>query len=627
MPNAKNISAANVRDCGKDADMNINKLTILYERLSLEDDRDGDSNSIINQRSLLQEYAERNGFTPFVHISDDGYSGTNWQRPGWQELLAKIESGEVANLLVKDSSRLGRDHLRVGLFREMLREKNIRLIAVNDGLDSANGEDDFTPFRDIMAEWYSRDCSRKMRSSLQTKGRKGIPLSSRPPYGYIRNPQDLNSWIVDEPAAAVVRRIYALAVEGLPLFEICRILHDEQVERPSYYLTKNGHCTYAGAMESENPYAWHESNIKTILSREEYLGHVVNFRVRKPSFKSKKQEFLPKEDWHIFENVHEPIVEKETWELVQQMRKTKRRPDKFGEVSPLTGLVRCASCGGKMYHHRSKKGNHDYYECANYSNSRARFAKDHCSPHSVSSKAIRTILLEIIQNTTAFVREHEDEFIKMVREDSSLRQGETTKNHSRKITKDERRIAELDKLFSNLYEDKVQGIITAERFTQMSTGFEQEQQKLREENAALQSEVDAFKEDNERVDKFVSLVHRYTRFEELTPTIINEFVDSIIIHEAVWSEATETNRRMGTRSQQIDVHLKYVGRFDIPDNRTADEIEAERIKEEKAEVRRKKQRDYMRKKSADKKATKEKQKAVSQTAPVAKTKPRKKITA
>ena len=322
-------SAANVRDCGMVAEMNKiknttdkkqspssadnrkmggtpQKLTVLYERLSLEDDKDGDSNSIINQRSLLQDYAEKNGFTPYVHISDDGYSGTNWNRPGWIELTAKIESGEVANLLVKDSSRLGRDHLRVGLFRELLRDKNIRLISVNDGFDSANGEDDFTPFRDIMAEWYARDCSRKMRSSLKTKGESGRPLSSRPPYGYIRlskdkSSADFNKWIVDEPAAEVVRRIYSLALEGLPLYDICKILHDEQVERPSYYLTKNGYVKYAGALDTENPFAWQEGNIKTILSREEYLGHVVNFRVRKPSFKSKKQEFLPKEDWHIFE--------------------------------------------------------------------------------------------------------------------------------------------------------------------------------------------------------------------------------------------------------------------------------------------------------------------------------------
>jgi len=601
VPNAKTSSAANVQNCGKDAEMNKKELTILYERLSLEDDRDGDSNSIINQRSLLEDYAERHGFKPYIHVSDDGYSGTNWRRPGWLKLMEKIESGEVANLLVKDSSRLGRDHLRVGLFREMLLEKGIRLIAVNDGLDSANGEDDFTPFRDILAEWYSRDCSRKMRSSLQIKGRKGIPLSSRPPYGYRRDPEDGNKWLVDEPAAAIVRRIYALTVEGKAMFEICRILHDEKVERPSYYLTKNGHAVYAGALEAENPYAWVEGNIATILSREEYLGHVVNFRVKKISFKSKKQEFLPKEDWHIFENVHEPIVEKETWELVQELRKTKRRRDSFGEVSPLTGLVHCAACGSKMYHHRSVKGKHDYYECANYSRSRPRFAIEHCSPHCVPTKAIMELLLDAIRKTTAFVREHEDEFIKMVRDNSSHRQGESQKSHSRKIAKNEKRIVELDKLFSSLYEDKVNGVITGERFAQMSGGYEQEQSKLREENAALQSEIDIFNEGNEKVDKFVSLVRRYTRIEELTAGMINEFIDSIVVHESVWSEATETQKRKGTRTQQIDIYLKYIGCFTAPDNRTAEEIEAERIAEEKLELRRKKQREYARRKAAEKK--------------------------
>jgi DNA invertase Pin-like site-specific DNA recombinase len=582
--------------------MNKQKITILYERLSLEDDRDGDSNSIINQRALLQEYAERHGFEPYVHISDDGFSGTNWQRPGWQELIARIESGEVANLLVKDSSRLGRDHLRVGLFRETLIEKSIRLIAVNDGLDSANGEDDFTPFRDIMAEWYSRDCSRKMRSSLQTKGKKGIPLSSRPPYGYIRNPEDKNSWLVDEPAAAIVRRIYDLTVEGKPPFEICRILHDEKVERPSYYLTKNGYAKYAGALDAADPYAWVEDNVKTILSREEYLGHVVNFRVRKASFKSKKQEFLPKEDWAVFENVHEPIVEKHTWDLVQTLRKTKRVKDIFGEVSPLTGLMRCAVCGSKMYHHRSKKGGHDYYECSNYTLSRQRFSGEHCTPHSVPTKSVKALLLEAIQKTTAFVREREDDFIKMLSENSSYRRGETFKTHTRKISKNERRITELDKMFSSLYEDKVKGVISPERFAQMSDGFEQEQAMLKLENESLQAEVDACSEDSQRADNFVALVRRYTRFEELTPVIINEFIEKIVVHEAVWSEATEENRRMGTRTQRVDVYLKYIGSFDVPDLRSAEEIEAERIKEEKLEDRRKRQREYMRRKAAEKRA-------------------------
>ncbi|MCL1882195.1 MAG: DUF4368 domain-containing protein [Defluviitaleaceae bacterium] len=589
--------------------MNNQKITILYERLSVEDDRDTESNSILNQRILLEEYAEKNGFTPYVHISDDGYRGSDWSRPGWQELLAKIETGNVANMLVKDSSRLGRDHLRVGLFREMLHDRKIRLIAVNDGFDSANGEDDFTPFRDIMAEWYSRDFSRKMRSTLQTKGRKGLPLSNRPPYGYFKDPNDNTRWLVDEYAAEVIRRIYALTIAGKTMYEICKILHDEKVERPAYYLTKKGYVTYAGALEAENPYAWMESSIKTILSREEYLGHVVNFRVRKPSFKSKKQEFLPKEEWAIFENVHTPIVEKETWELVQQLRKTKRRIDKFGEVSPLTGLVFCAACGSKMYHHRSMKGNHDYYECSNFSNSRRRFAKDPCTPHSVSSKALRGLILETIKSTVTFAKEQENEFIKLLQENSQHTQKETLKVHTRKIAKNERRIAELDKMISSLYEDKVNAVITAERFTQMSAGFEKEQSTLREETTTLQVELDSFQEGEQKVDNFVSLVRKYTRFEELTTPMINEFIDKLVVHEAEWNEATPENRRLGTRTQQIEIHLKYIGKFDIPDKRTPEEIEADRIAEEKAEERRKKYREYARRSKAKKKqAEAEKQK-------------------
>jgi hypothetical protein len=264
-----------------------------------------------------------------------------------------------------------------------------------------------------------------------------------------------------------------------------------------------------------------------------------------------------------------------------------------------------------MYHHRSKKGGHDYYECSNYTLSRQRFAGEHCTPHSVPTKSIRELLLEAIRKTTAFVRESEDEFIKMLRENSSYRQGETFKTHTRKIAKNEKRIAELDKMFSSLYEDKVNGVITPERFAQMSGGFEKEQSALREENKALQSEIDAFNEDSRKADNFVALVRRYTRFEELTSSVINEFIDRIVIHESVWSEATETNRRMGTRSQQIDVYLKYIGHFDVPDTRTAEEIEAERAAEEKLEERRKRQREYMRRKAAEKRAAQERKQTIS----------------
>jgi len=578
--------------------MNEQKITILYERLSVEDDRNSESNSIANQRELLSEYAERNDFVPYVHISDDGYSGTNWDRPGWQELIARIDSGEVSNLLVKDSSRLGRDHLRVGLFREMLHDNDIRLIAVNDGFDSANGEDDFTPFRDIMAEWYARDASRKVRSTLHAKGHKGIPLSSRPPYGYIKDPNDNTHWLIDEFAAEVVRRIFDFTIAGITTYEICQILHDEKTERPSYYLTKNGYSVYNGVLEMEDPYAWLPEIVRNILHREEYLGHVVNFRCRKPSFKSKKMEYLPKEEWVIFENVHEPIIEQETWDLAQRLCKTARRLDKYGYVSPLTGLLFCATCNSKMHHHRSKKNKHDGYECAAYANNRNQFAKDVCSPHCVSTKALREIILETIRKTASFVQEQEEEFVAIMRNNSTLVQKNTIKTHTHRIAMNERRIETLEKMHPSLYEDRVNGIITAERFSQMSAGFEQEQSELIKQNEAMRLEIEVFNEDNQRADNFVSLAQRYTRFEELTTPMINEFVDKIVVHSPVWSEATETNCRLGTRTQQIDVYLKYIGRFEIPDKRTPEEIEAERIAEEKLEAIRKKQRDYMRMKRA-----------------------------
>ena len=319
-----NISAANARNCGNEAEMSkkeIQKVCILYERLSSEDDKDTESQSIENQRALLQDYAERHGFTPYIHIADDGYSGAQWDRPGWMELTSMIDEGVVSTMIVKDSSRLGRDHLRVGLFRELLREKGVRLIAVNDGLDSANGEDDFTPFRDIMAEWYARDSSRKVKSAYQTKGKKGVPTSSRPPYGYKRDAHDSNKWVIDDFAAGVIRRIYALIIDGKSPNQVRRMLNDEKIEIPSVYLTRKGYANHNRTGEIMNPYAWSTKTLQVVLSREEYLGHVVNFRTSKPSFKSKRMIHHDKKDWLIFENIHEPIVTQADWDLVQKLTK------------------------------------------------------------------------------------------------------------------------------------------------------------------------------------------------------------------------------------------------------------------------------------------------------------------
>jgi len=610
--------AENVQDCGKEERMSDQKINILYGRLSVEDERDSESSSIVNQRALLEEYAERNGLVPYVFISDDGFSGTGWKRPGWLKVIEEIENDNVSTLVCKDLSRLGRDYIRVGLFMEMFEEKNVRLILVNDGVDTAKGSDDFTPFRAIMAEWFARDCSRKVKSAFQAKGKKGLPISGKPPYGYKKDLTDKTKWVIDDFAASVVRGMFRLIIEGKSPLQICRILHDEKIEIPSVYLTKNGLVSYSVGLEAKNPYAWNERTVSRILGKEEYMGHVVNFRSSKKNFKSKRQTFHGKEDWLIFEDVHEPIVTKEEWEMVQKLCGTKRRQDKHGEVSPLTGLVFCAECGAKLYHsHRGsgQRKSDNFYECSTYNLGQKKF-EEPCTVHFITITALEEIILEAIRKSAGYVRQYEERFIQMVRENSSLRQGETLKTYGKKIAKNERRIVELDKLFSSLYEDKVKGVITEERFAQMSGGFEKEQTMLREENAAMQSEIDAFNEDNQKADKFVSLVRKYTRFEELTTPMINEFVEKVVVHEAVWSEQTETQKRKGTRSQTVDVYLKYIGCFSTPDTRTEEEIEAERIAEEKLERRRTYNREYQRRKRSV-----EPEIIVPETTPVKKPKP------
>ena len=495
----------------------------------------------------------------------------------------------------------------------------------NDGLDSANGEDDFTPFRDIMAEWYARDCSRKVKSAFHTKGKKGIPISGKPPYGYKKDVSDPNKWVIDDYAAAVVRRMYALIIEGKSPIQVCRILHDDNIEIPSVYLTKNGYVSYKIGADAQNPYAWSEKTIQRILGKEEYLGHVVNFRSSKPSFKHKRQTFHDKEDWMIFENIHEPIVTQADWDLVQQLTKTKRRMNKSRGVNPMTGLIFCKDCGAKMYHSHSndpKKPSNDRFDCSTYNLGQKKFMTP-CVSHSITTKALRDILLDVIKSTAGFVQQHEDKFIEMVRNNSNIKQGETIKTHTRKIAKNEKRIAELDKLFSSLYEDKVQGVLSAERFTQMSQNFEQEQITLREENKILQAEMDAFNEEKANADNFVNLVRRYTRFKELTPAMINEFIERVDVHESVWSESTPTQKRKGTRFQQVDVYLKYIGNFNAPDIRTPEQIEADRIAEEKLEHRRNYNREYMRRKRVEREQMEqqtEQENQKAQTVPAEKTK-------
>ena len=359
------------------------KLTILYQRLSKDDEQQsGESNSILNQRRLLEEYAERNGFTPYLSISDDGYSGTNFSRPGWTELMNMVETGEVSTILVKTMDRIGRDYIRVGLFREDAKSRGIRVISVTEGYDSASGDDDLSPFREIMAEFYARDTSRKIKSVLQSKGKSGKPLGSVPIYGFKKDPNDPNARIIDDEAAEVVRRIFRMTVDGIGPYQIAKTLMEEKVERPSYYMYRAGIVATLGKCDIEHPYNWHGNSVMVILRHREYCGDLINFKTVKPSFKSKKQVKNDPDKVVVFENALPVIVPRETWELAQKCRRTVRRATQYHEPNPLTGLLFCAQCGSKLHNRRSdytedKNGKKitpvDTYECTNYRNNQAKF--------------------------------------------------------------------------------------------------------------------------------------------------------------------------------------------------------------------------------------------------------------
>ena len=332
-----------------------NRITALYERLSRDDDLAGDSNSIVNQKKMLEDYAKNNGYTNTVHFTDDGFSGGSFERPGWKQMLSRIENGDIGTVIVKDMSRVGRDYLQVGFYTEVFfREKGVRFIAVSNGVDSDNNtSSEFAPFLNIMNEWYLRDCSRKITAVLRAKGKEGKPITSNPPYGYVKSPDDKNLWLVDEEAAEVVKKIFRLTVEGMGPYQIAKRLMEEKVEKPSYYQATRQRGNFQTMCDFETPYNWTGGSVVRILERPEYMGDTVNFRSHKESYKDKKAVKNSSEDILIFQDTHEPIIDRRTWYLVQELRKTVRRVDTSGEGSLLTGKLYCADCGGKMHYRRS----------------------------------------------------------------------------------------------------------------------------------------------------------------------------------------------------------------------------------------------------------------------------------
>ncbi len=561
------------------------KITALYERLSRDDELNGDSNSVINQKIQLEEYATRQGFTNILHYTDDGWSGGNFDRPSWKRLIADIEAGKVGCVLAKDMSRIGRDYLQVGYFTEIVfRQNHVRFIAIGNGIDSEDpGTSEFAPFINIMSEWYLRDLSRKQRAAIKVKGESGKPTTNQAIYGYKKDPGDKYHWLVDEEAAAVVRRIYQLAVEGHGLTDIANILYRDKVESPAAYLARQGRGPWKSKESIDRPYAWSDFVVGQILSKPEYMGHTVNFRSHKESYKDKQTVRHAPEDWLIFENTHEAIVDKGTWELVQKLRGTPRRIDTLGEANPLTGLVFCADCGAKMYNPRTR-GNgtkqypSDAYECSSYKLAGQRRTAV-CSNHHISTKALRTLILETIKAASVYAVSNQDGFMEKVRAASQIRQAEAVKAAKRKLTKDRKRITELDGIIKKLYESFAVGRISEERFDGLLAEYEAEQRMLRGDAAEAERQIATFEEETTNAGQFLELAKKYTDFSELTTPMINEFIEKIMVHAP--------DRSDGDRVQEVDIYLKFIGKFDLPTPELTEEElkEQERLRKERIRSR------------------------------------------
>lgn len=540
------------------------KITALYERLSRDDELTGDSNSIINQKKYLEGYAQQQSYGNVVHYTDDGYSGGNFDRPAWKRLEADIEAGKVAHVIVKDMSRIGRDYLQTGFYTEVFfREHGVHFVAIANSVDSNDqNSNEFAPFLNIMNEWYLRDLSRKQRTAIRVKGESGKPTTNCAIYGYKKDPENKHHWLIDEEAAAVVRRIFRLTIDGNGPYEIARILFDDHVETPAVYFGKQKKGIWKSKEEFPNPYNWSGFVVGQILSKPEYMGHTVNFRSHKESYKDKTSVPNPKEDWLIFEDTHEAIVDKETWELAQKLRKTPKRIDTIGEANPLTGLLYCADCGAKMYNHRSRGGTEnnpypsDFFDCSSYTLAHQKRTSA-CCGHYITTKALRTLILETIRTASTFAIANQNEFMEKVRSASQIRQAEAAKETKRKLNKDRKRITELDNIIKKLYESFAVGRISDERFDSLLAEYEAEQKSLVVSVADAEQRLSCFKEDTDRAAQFLSLAKKYTDFSELTTPMINEFIDKIIVHAP--------EKIDGDRVQEIEIYLKFIGRFELPE--------------------------------------------------------------
>ena len=525
------------------------KITALYCRLSRDDELQGDSNSIINQKAILQKYADDNGFGNTMFFVDDGYSGTNFDRPDWERLISLAEDGKIGTVIVKDMSRLGRDYLKVGYYTEVFFPGlDIRFIAINNGVDSANQQDsDFTPFLNIINEWYAKDTSKKIRAVFKAKGQSGKPLCTNPPYGYVKDPEDKSRWIIDPEAAEVVREIFSLCVKGYGPTQIAKELTRRQIVNPVAYARRQGLTLPAKTLD-DDPCAWHDSTVARLLTRVEYLGHTANFKTYRKSYKNKKQMHNDRSERQIFENTHEPIIDQETFDIVQKIRDGRRRLTPMGEMPILSGMLFCADCGTKLYQVRGRGWEHskEYFVCATY-----RKQKGKCSSHQIRNVVIEQLLLDDIRRVTSYAREHEDEFVRLITQKSKQETERNLREGKKELEAAKARVTKLDGIIQRFYEDNIEGKVSDERFAKLTATYEAEQRQLEYRIVELQSFMANAKNESLGIDTFLSIVRRYTDIKELDAEIIRVFVEKILVYKA--------EKVDGHRVQRIKIIYNGIG--------------------------------------------------------------------
>ena len=556
------------------------KITALYERLSRDDfgkddDQQRESNSISNQKAMLEEFAARQGFTNIVHFTDDGISGTCFDRPGFLAMMKEVEAGNVEYLCIKDMSRMGRDYLKVGQIMEILRQRGVRLIAINDGVDSARGDDDFTPFRNIMNEYYARDTSRKIRSTFQSKGKSGKHLTGTVIYGYLWN-EARDQWLVDPEAAEVVKRIFAMTIEGYGPYQIASKLKEEKILIPSAYLAQHGEGVNKNKT-FKDVYGWGSSTICNLLEKREYLGHTINFKTRK-HFKDKKSHYVPEDEWTIFENTHEAIIDQQTFDLVQKIRGNVRRyPDGWGEAAPLTGLLYCADCGGKMYVHRTNNGKRiSQYTCSQYS--KVPVGKLCTTQHRINEDVVLSLVSEMLKAIAEYAKHDRAEFVRVVQEAQSSQQTAEVRKQRTRLATAKQRVSELEVLLCKIYEDNILGKLSDSRYATLDAQYEKEQSELTAEISVLEKAVKSYEKHEKDADRFIALIGKYENFDKLTIAMLNEFIEKILVHERDRKGSIQT-------TQEVEIYFNFVGRFVPPAfgevELTPEELEEIRKREER----------------------------------------------